>query len=52
MGIAVGLVYNGLYAVTESNVISLFMAFAAAAVSYFGSFYVCKRIEKNVHTWG
>jgi stage V sporulation protein B len=52
MGVAIALVYNGLYAATESNIISLFAAFAAAAVSYFGSFYICKRIEKNIRIWG
>jgi stage V sporulation protein B len=52
MGIAVALVYNGMYAATSSNVVSLFAAFAVAAVSYFGSFYVCKRIEKNIRIWG
>lgn len=43
MGVASGLVYQGMIHLTSSNFISLALAFAAAAVFYFGPLYLAKK---------
>lgn len=40
MGVACGLTYKGVYAVSSSNIVSLIAAMAVAAVSYFGPVFV------------
>lgn len=39
MGVSIAVVYNGLMILTESNIISLFLALVVAAITYFGPYY-------------
>lgn len=43
MGILTGAVYQGVYALSKSNVIALLFAFAAAGVTYFGPLLLFKK---------
>ena len=49
MGVAAGLVYNGMIKLTASNILSLMAAFIAAGIFYFGPLFVAKK--KKVLKW-
>ena len=43
MGVAAGLVYDGMIKLTASNILSLMAAFIAAGIFYFGPLFVAKK---------
>lgn len=47
MGIVTGITYKIFYMISQRNIIALFFALLMAAVSYFGSIFICKK--KNIY---
>jgi hypothetical protein len=46
MGVAAGLVYDGMIKLTASNILSLMAAFIAAGIFYFGPLFVAKKKKR------